>query len=139
MSQPVVIKDDLNQRTAKVTRYNQLVVAPVEYDTAFNATLDTNTKNLLPPIAGSQFVVTGIYLTAKKNITGDVIVEVFQANSSTQTVITANNDVFTVEMLKNTFRDITGLNLILNEGSFLNAKADDGEVLLTVTGYYIEG
>ena len=124
-------------RTVKVTSIGQIVTSTYEYDTVKVITLNSSgvAQNLFPPISGNRFVITGIYLTAKKNITQDVIVNIYTGTSLTDTTIAS--DVFPVEMLKSTIRDFPTLNVRLSEGDFLNAKADDADVIVTATGYYV--
>ena len=123
--------------TASITSQGALVVAPYAYDEAAVVTLDSSgvAKNLFPPVVGRRLVLTGLYLTAKKNITTDVLIDVYQADSLAST--TVDTQVFPIEMLKSTTRDFPGLNIRLTEGKFLNAKSDDEDVIVTATGYYV--
>ncbi len=41
-------------------------------------------------------------------------------------------------MLKQSARDLIGLNIIITEGSWVNGVTDDDDVFATVAGYYIE-
>ncbi len=40
-------------------------------------------------------------------------------------------------MLKQTSRDFVGLNLVINEGKWLNIKTDDATIFASVLGYYV--
>ena len=53
-----------------VTSRNQLVVAPLDFSTAYNVEADViNTAfNFVPPIAGKRFVITDILLYANKSV-----------------------------------------------------------------------
>lgn len=124
--------------TAKITKSGELVVAPLSYDEVANQTLDSaNTaENFFTPKSQQQFVITTILLNADKSVTTDVIVDVYEADSLTS--ITIDKAILHVEILKNGQRDITGLHLLINTGVFINAKADDANVNITIMGYYIK-
>ena len=120
-----------------VTQIGQLTTAPFAYDLVVSKTITVaNTAvNFYKPIVGKQFVVTGILLTADKQITQDVLVDVYGATSTTSLTISAG--FLHVEMLKNSSRDVVGLNVLATEGIFINAKADDNDIFVTIMGYYI--
>lgn len=126
------------QNLAGVSPRGQLYTAPLDYSTAYNATADVaNTAaNLLVPKTGKQFVITSIHLYANKNVgAGDATVVLYEATSSSTATVTKT--IFTVEMPKYSYRDLTGLNLIVTEGVWVNIKTDDDDVFATVLGYYI--
>jgi len=124
--------------TARVTNSGELVVAPLGYDLIANQTLDSaNTpENFFVPKSKAQFVVTAILLNADKSVTTDVVVDVYEAVDRTTTTI--DKAILHIELLKNGQRDITGLRLLINEGAFINAKADDANVNITIMGYFIK-
>jgi len=127
-----------NGATARVTKSGELVVAPLAYDEVANQTLDSAgvAENFFTPISQKQFVVTGIVANADKAVTTDVVVDVYEADSLTSTTI--DKSIFHFEMLKNGDKDLIGLRILVNSGMFINAKADDANVNMTVTGYYID-
>lgn len=134
------LKDGHGTRaTAKVTSRGQLVVAPLDYSLSYNATAGTANvaANLVTPNTNKRFVVTSIHLYANKNVgANDATVVLFEASSDT--TATADKVVFQVEMPKNTARDLTGLNLIITQGKWLNIKTDDDDVFATILGYYVD-
>ena len=121
----------------KVTSIGQVVTAPYSYDEVSAGTLDVDNTavNFFGPKVGQQFVLTTILLTANKNVTTDCTVDIYEATTATATVVTKS--IVNIEMLKNTGRDITGLNLLISEGSYINGKTDDDDVFVTLMGYYI--
>lgn len=124
---------------AKVTSRGQLVVSPLDYSTAYNATADViNTAyNLIEPRTGQRFVITAILLYANKNVgAGDATVVLYEATSSSTT--TASKTIFTAELPKSATRDLTNLNLIVSEGVWVNIKTDDDDIFATIFGYYID-
>ena len=122
---------------ANVTKSGQLVVAPLAFNEVANQTLDSAgvAENFFVPISQKQFVVTGIVANADKAVTADVVVDIFEADSLTSATI--DKAIFHFEMLKNGDKDLIGLNILVSAGVFVNAKADDANVNMTIMGYYI--
>jgi hypothetical protein len=140
MSLPTVIVDGgggTNQ-AACVNEIGELVTGRFDYDTVSNQTMETaNTAvNFFGPLAGMQFVITSILIYANKNVgAGDATVTIYEATGATETAI--SRTIFTAEMVKQTRADFIGINLLINEGVFINGVTDDDDVFATVMGYYI--
>lgn len=120
-----------------VTQIGQLTTAPFAYDLVVSKTITAvNTAvNFYPPVVGKQFVVTGILLNADRQVSQEVVVDIYGATSITE--LTIGSGFMHVEMLKNSSRDVVGLNVLATEGIFINAKADDNDIFVTIMGYYI--
>lgn len=126
-------------KQAKVTERGQLVVAPLEFSEVYQQTANViNTAfNLVTPKTGKRFVITDILLYADKNVgVNDASVQIYEATSATST--TVSKSILTLEMLKNSSRDITGLNLITSQGVWLSIKTDDNTIYATLMGYYVD-
>ena len=124
--------------TACVTSRNQLVVAPLDFSDAYDHEVDTiNTAfSFVPPRPDMRFVVTDILLYANKGVgASDASVVIYEADSAISATVLKS--IMSLEMLKQTSRDITGLNLIISEGVWLNIKTDDNTIFSTVMGYYV--
>ena len=132
------IKDGKGTKNkAKVTTLGQLVVAPLEFSTAYAVEADTiNTAfNFVGPVVDQNFIVTDILLYANKGVgAGDASVQLYEADSATST--TSTKTILDIEMLKQTARDMTGLNLKVTTGKWLNIKTDDNTIFATIMGYY---
>ena len=139
MTIDVKIKDGWGSgQEACVTDRGQLVIAPLSYSLSYTVTAAVNNQayNFVIPLAGKRFVVTDILLYANKGVgASDATVDVYEADSATETTI--SKSILALEMLKNSSRDMIGLNLIITEGKFLNIKTDDNTVFATVMGYYV--
>jgi len=120
-----------------VTKAGQLVTAPFAYDEVVAITLDVDDQayNFYKPVVDKQFVLTGILLTADSNVTGSALIDIYEGTTVSDTVI--SKAILHVEILKNGSRDITGLNIIVSSGLYVNAKTDDDDVFVTIMGYYI--
>jgi len=138
MSTPIHIIDGRGtKQRVMVTSLGQLVTAPISYDEVKTISLNVDDAGFTfyKPKAGEQFVVTAILLTADKNVTTDCIVEIYESAAEDSNVVSGS--VLSLEMLKNTGRDITGLNFVASEGVYINGKTDDNNVSVTIMGYYI--
>lgn len=138
MSAPTVIQDAASSNRATVTRYGQLVVAPVDYSAPVAQTLDVvNTAyNFVEPSQGQNIVITDIILTANKNVGAtDATVTLYEASGID--AITSDKDILNLEMIKQSNLVLTGLNMIVTEGKFVNAKTDDDDIFVTIMYYRV--
>lgn len=123
---------------AKVTSRGQLVVAPLSFSDAYSELLDTDNSivNIVPADSGNQFVITAIIASGNKNVgTDGSFVEIFEADSDGGD---SEKELFDFIIARNANLPVTPLNLITNEGKWINARCDDDDVYLTICGYYIE-
>ena len=136
MSVPVVLVGGGGEAT--VTHAGQLHVAPYAYDTveAQEMTVINTAYNFYKPRVGYDFVITGILLGGDRNIGANgSLVEVYEATAADSTVVTKL--ILKVDLLKQTSRDILPMNILVENGLFVNAKMDDNNIEATITGYYI--
>ena len=123
---------------ATVSPYGHLVVGASNFSTAYAVTvaIDNAGYNFVGPKAGFQFVITGLLLYANKGVgANDATVDVYEANGPTTT--TADRTIICTEMLKQTSRDLTGLNLVVTAGKWVNVKTDDNTIFASLLGYYV--
>ena len=135
----VNLRDGASGNTAAVTDRGQLVIGPLNFSTAYSiaAALDDTAYNFVPPEQRKRFVITDILLYANKGVgAGDATVILYEALSATTATVT--KEILNIEMVKQTSRDITGLNLICSEGRWINIKTNDNTVFSTVMGYYVD-
>ena len=136
MAVPSHIVDPHNGLAARVTEFGQLVVSPIAYSVPVEQSLTViNTAyNFIAPEMGHQIVITDIILTADKNVgASGAAAVVYEADAVDTTTVSVG--ILNVEMLKNTSRDLIGLNFIVPKGKWVNAKTDDNNVQVTI-GYY---
>lgn len=136
----VSLKDGTGtDKSAKVSPYGHLVTGAFDFSKPYAVTASViNTGyNFVPPIAGKQFIITGLLLYANKGVgANDATVILYEASGLTST--TADTVIISTEMLKQTNRDIGGLNIIVSEGKWVNIKTDDNTVYATLLGYYVD-
>jgi len=123
-----------------VTSRGQLIVSPIDFSTAYAVTMDAvNTAfNFTIPIVDKKFVLTDILIDAGKNVSASTAgtVVIYEATAVDSTVV--DREILTFEMLKNTNRVITGLNLLCSEGRWINIKTTDATMTATLLGYYVD-
>ncbi len=123
---------------AAVSSRGQLIVGPLDFSLAYSveATATATAYNFVGPKAAKRFVITDILLYADKNIgVNDASVQIYEADADDETTIVTT--LLDIEMVKQTSRDITGLNLLVTEGKWVNLKTDDATIFGTLMGYYV--
>jgi len=138
MPVPSYITDPHNGLSARVTEFGQLVTSPIAYSvpSAQTMTLTGTAYNFIEPEMSHQIVITDIILTTDKSVGANgASVQIYCADAIDSTTVLTDGGVLDIEMLKNTNRDLIGLNFLVGEGFWVNAKTDDNNVQLTI-GYY---
>ncbi len=142
MSLPITIKGGSgNAFEVTVSPRGQLATGPLEFSEAFAVSANaTNTAfNFTTPISGRLFVITGILLDADKNVSPSTAATVVIYEALAVDTATVTKTILSVEMIKNTNRSITGLNLIIStEGRWVNLKTTDASINATLLGYYVD-
>jgi len=124
---------------ARVTRTGQLVTSVFSYDeTKFNELGTAGTAaNFYKPKSQQQFVITGMIATGDKQIAAnaDATVTIFEASDATTS--TQDKVLLTFVITQSTIVSLLPLNILVNEGKFVNAETDDDDVHMNIFGYYI--
>lgn len=138
MATPSVIKDNNSGKTAIVTKFGQLVTAPLQYSTPVADEIDVaNTAfNFIGPEQDQSIVITDIILSADRlvGVNGADIV-VYEAVDDI--TLTEDQIILDVDMIKQTTLTLNGLNLIVPEGKFVNVKSDDTNIKITIMFYRV--
>ncbi len=139
MSLVTRIVDSLSNNSAKVTKFGQLVVSPIDYSVPSAREMITiNTAfNFVTPTQDQQIVITDIVVSADRNVSANTPadVEIYEADSVDSLV--PSDSIIRTQLLRATNIALTGLNLIVGEGKWLNAKTDDAGILLTIMFYKV--
>jgi hypothetical protein len=139
MVAPVNIKDAKTGNAATVTRFGQLVTAPLDYSTPVAREILTINEavNFLVPEAGQNIVITDIIVSADKDVsnTTPANVTIYQATAPDE--LTEEQVVVEPQLLRGSNFILTGLNWFIPEGFWLNAKTDDAGVLITIAAYRV--
>ena len=139
MSAKIMMVDGTGtRRTAKVTIRGQVVSSPLEYSKFYPAATASNNVavNVVPPIVGKQFIITDIILAANRDVTNSALVDLFEASSSTSASVVTQ--IYQDDVSKQGRAILTGLNIIVSEGLWVNVKSDDVIVRANIGGYYAD-
>ncbi|KKL60113.1 hypothetical protein LCGC14_2208560 [marine sediment metagenome] len=123
----------------RIDKKYELVTAPFAYDeTQFNelGTADA-AVNFYKPKVGKQFVITGIIAAGNLSIAANALATVVVYEGSSTTDTSADKTLIQFGITRLQTEPLLSLNILVNEGKFINAKTDDDDVFLTIMGYYI--
>lgn len=139
MATPINIKDSNSGVKAKVTKYGQLVVAPLQYSNPVSDSLDViNTAfNFIQPQQGQSIVITDIIVSADNNVSNTAPAEIEIYGASEPDTTTIDTGIISPRLTRADNLALTGLNLIVPKGQFVNAKTNDNNVLVTIMFYRV--
>lgn len=139
MTVPVNIMDTLNGVGVRVSRFGQLIVAPIDYSTPIEHDLDVADVafNFIEPVAGHSIVITAIIVAADKDVsvTEPASIEIFEADAIDST--TPNPEIINPQLLRGANLPLIGLNMIVPEGKWVNATTTDTIITLTLLFYRV--
>lgn len=139
MTAPCLIVDPESGVEARVTKYGQLVSAPISFSETAKVSLNAVSTpfNVLEPESLKNIVITGIYAGGQKSVsnTDPAQVAIFGAEAIDSAIIAV--DLFSIPVSRGGFVPLNDLNLILNAGLWLNATTDDATVDLTILYYRV--
>ena len=140
MTLGVTLRDKLSGNQAVVTKYGQLVVAPVEYGTSSLVSLATTgvAFSLVEPLAGHGIVVTDIIASADKNVSNTTPAGIDIYTSTEIDSLTKTSALVRPQLVRADNIAMIGLNLLVPGGLFINATTTDASVLLTMIYYRIK-
>lgn len=134
----VTIKGTETGKIAKVTERGELVTAPLSFSTPVfhSLVVDDIADTWFKPRAGERLVITSLIIQTDRNVvTTGVTVDVYEASAENSTTI--DTQLIQFDMGRQDTIIITGTNVIITEGKFVNAKASDSNVLITISGYFV--
>ena len=135
----IPVRIESSGKEVAVSPVGQLITAPFAYNDVKVQTLDADNvpENFWTPCPGFKVVITGMIVSGDRTISANdaALLEIFTADSITSG--TALSPILSLEVAKNTIVPLFGLNLLVPEGLYVNAKADDSNVLISIFGYYV--
>ena len=140
MSLEVVLVDGSGRSVqAHVTSAGQLVVGNLAFDETVSIELDTpdTAYSFYRPLGGQQFVIRYILAKADKEVDSSIPADVVVYEADSATATTVDKTLFQVPLIELEGGTLPGLNILVNEGKFLNVKTSDTSVFVTIMGYYI--
>jgi ABC-type molybdate transport system permease subunit len=139
MTFPITVACGKSNTRALVTKRGQQVVAPLEYSEFYTATTVSNNVavNVIKPRTGKNFAITDIILSGDRSIGANGAVTQVYENTTGPTDTTITKLIYADEIAKQTRAVLTGLNIIVTVGSWVNVVSDDVQVRANIAGYYI--
>jgi len=139
MATPVNIIGSRNSNRAKVTKFGQLVTAPLQYSTPVSVELDViNTAfNLLTPASGQSVVITDIIVSADRNVSTTTPANIVIYQALEADLLLPDKTIVRPQLVRSGNASYIGLNMIVDEGKWVNARTDDVGVLVTIMFYLV--
>ena len=134
----VKVSDGQTDAGAKVTSRGQLVTAPLDFSVPYFKAMTVNDQvyNFLINDVNKLIVITDVIAFGDRSVgTNGSVVNIYEATASDSGTIT--KEVLRLDIGKNSSFVATGLNYVLSQGVFLNAKQSDNNVNLTIGAYRI--
>lgn len=140
MAIPTYIHDSESGVNSTITKYGQIVVAPISYSSSTfkKLALAATGYNFVTPKAGKQIVITDIVVITDKDVSATVGAEIELYTATSDSSTTVVDTILKLELIKQKSVVLNGLNLITDGGVFLNGKTSDAGVFVTMMYYYVE-
>lgn len=139
MPTPSVITDPKTGNVARVTKFGQLVAAPLDYSVPIEVdlVLPGVAFNFLEPVPGESIVITDIIVSSNKDVsqTDPAEVDIFEADTVDSTI--ANPRIIKPQLTRSSNLTLNGLNLLVPEGKYINATTTDATIILTIMFYRV--
>lgn len=137
MTTGIKIIDGETSVPAKVTPSGQLVVSPIDYSVPSSETLSsTGTAfNIIEPMHGKNIIITDIVVSADKNVSSTTPADIVLYEAESFDTITVFKTILAPQLVRSSNIVLTGLNMFVPAGLWVNAKTDDATVLITVMFY----
>jgi len=123
----------------RMTNHGEAIIGAHEHGKPhFSAMIASNTAyNFLVPIKGKAIIITDVIVQAGKTVSPTTAgtIDIYEAASDTDATIAKS--IFEFDMIRYDQIVMTGLNVELSEGIYVNAKTTDPTVLCTIIGYHI--
>ena len=124
---------------AKVTTRGEIIVSFYEYDDVkYQELAEPNVGyNFFEPLAGHNFVVTGMTIKADKQVSGTTEATIILYEASSVDATTVDKVLYQTVVLQYDTPPLPRMNIKVNAGKWVNAKTTDDDIHWTVFGYYI--
>ena len=135
----VNLVNDKSKTRAKVTPFGQLVTAPLDYSEPVAKSIGAiNTAvNFIEPRSGFAIVITDIIASANKDVSSTTPADVEVYESDEVDSLTVVKEIVRPQLSRSNNFILTGLNLFIPAGLWVNAKTTDATILLTIMFYRV--
>ena len=136
-----VLSGDGTGNEATVSSRGQLIVAPLDFSdpVAHDIGCACVGVNFFTALPSHQFVVTDIFVHTDRAVpAAGIVAEIYESCSATS--LTTVKCMFKIDLPRQSGVGHSGLNFLVTEGRWLNAKisVSSGVTSITIEGYYIQ-
>ncbi len=134
----VFLTDPKDGQQAQITPQHELLTRLQFSSAEKRQIIDANAVNFVKPLPGQFVIITGVIVNTDRNVgVNGTAIEIFEAASESST--TSTKDILSFDLVKNQNVVATSLLIQTTEGVFINAKADDFNVNITLLSYFTNG
>jgi len=136
MTIKVIIQGN-NGKTARVSDTGELVVQPpFSQATRVILTVDNTPLNFVKARALEKLIITGIIVNTNRDVgVNGALIEIYEASSESSA--TVDKGILSFDLIKNQTVVTSPLFIETTAGKFINAKASDSEVNITLLGFFV--
>jgi len=119
----------------EVSRDGALTVEQ-HFSSAEKITLDGDNvaKTIVKPRAGEIMIITGLIVNTNRAISQDVLIQIYESAEEGSSVV--SKAILSFDMVKSQTVVTSPVLIATNEGTFINAIADDSNVNITLLCYF---
>ncbi len=112
------------------------ILSSVRFSSAEKITLvaDNVPITIVKPRSGENMIITGFIVNTGKAIAGDVTVQIYESAEENSSVV--SKAIMSFDLVKNQTIVTAPILIQTNEGTFINAIADDSTVNVTLLCYF---
>ncbi len=122
---------------ADVTKQGSLKIIPQEFNEINKQTIiDANAVNFFKPRAGKHFIMSGIIVNTDRKVgVNGALVDIYESDTEDGTTIAKS--IISIDLPQNTTAPILNIFTETSEGVFINGKANDFDVNVSVLGFFV--
>ena len=129
------IRDAFTKVALKITSNGEVISRP-QFSLAEKRTIDDSAAvNFVNPRVGFKTIITGLIINGSRSIGADgSLVELYETTSETSTVV--SKDILSFDIIKNGTVVTAPILIETTGGTFINAKASDFDINITLLCYF---
>ena len=93
--------------------------------------------NVFEPRPGHQFVTTALKIRGSKDVSNTIDATVLVYESLGPLSTTSARDIFSELIVRFESTTLAPINILINEGVYINAKTTEATATVTITGYFV--
>ena len=134
-----VILTGMDGNAVRVNEQGELQVAQGAYDDAVFNELDIANQGytFYKPNGKHPFIVTGFLIYGDKQVSSNTNATVVIYEASQENSAVVDRVIVKVEVGQNQSIPFSNVRVLVNAGTYLNAKTDDDDIHMTIFGHYI--